>query len=188
MSVTPGNLAMGPGTLYVGDFGATEPADSAVNETPATSAWTDVGGTLGGITMTDAKTYTKLEVDQLVLSPESRLTGRTVQLKTRLAEVTLTNLKLALNSDGSSGSGSGYETFEPGEPSSSNSPTYKAVIFDGYGPGGYRRRVIIRKVLNVEEVPIEASKDGQQAYNVTLDAHYVSSAIKPYKVVQAVAV
>jgi hypothetical protein len=181
-------MALGPGQLYVGDFEAEEPVDSAVNTTPAASAWTDVGATLGGITLTTTKTYTKLECDQLNLSPESRLTGESIQLKTRLAETTLTNLKLAFNSDGTSDSGSGYETYEPADQDSSNEPTYKAIIYDGYGAGGYRRRAIIRKVLNIEEVPIEASKENQQAFNVTFDAHYVSSAVKPYKIIQAVAV
>jgi len=37
MAVTPGNLAGGPGTLYVGTFGAPEPTDLQVNGTPATS-------------------------------------------------------------------------------------------------------------------------------------------------------
>ena len=187
MSVTTGNLALGPGQLYVGDFGATEPEDSAVNDTPASSGWTDVGATLGGIALAVNKTYTELECDQLTMTPESRLTGETVTLKTRLAEATLTNLKLALNSDGTSDSGSGFETYEPADQDSSNEPTYKAIIFDGYGAGGYRRRVIVRKVLNTEEIPIESSKDGQQAFNVTLKAHYVSSAIMPYKIIQAVA-
>lgn len=187
MAVTPGNFAMGPGSLYIGTFGAAEPADSAINTTPAASAWTDCGGTLGGITFEFGQEIKKLECDQLTYVPESRVIGNTIIVKTKLAEVTLTNLTNAMNG-GTSGSGSGYETYEPDMGDSSNSPDYKALIFDGFGAGGLRRRVIVRKVINVESVELESSKDGQQAYAVSLEGHYVSSAIAPYKVVQAVSV
>src|SRR5690606_10269306 len=52
MAVTVTNLIMGPGTVYKGEFQATEPADSDVtlplNETNVSGDWVDLGGTNGG--------------------------------------------------------------------------------------------------------------------------------------------
>ena len=183
-TVTPGNLAMGPGSLYVGDFGATEPDDTAVSAAPSSADWTDVGGTLGGITLSVTAEYKKLEVDQLPMSPESRRTSLGVQVKVKMAEVTLANLKYALNaSDSDITSGSGYSKYEPSLDDSSASPTYRAIIFDGLGPGGNNRRVIVRKVLSQATIETVSSKEDQQVFDVTLDAHYVSSAIKPFAVI-----
>ena len=187
MAVTTSNLALGPGTLYYGDFGATEPADADINSTPATSAWTDVGGTLGGIAKEITQEFTELDVDQITWVPESRVTKNSVTLKTRLAETTLDNLQLALNGGTQSTPETGVDAFVPDMSGSDNSPDYAALIFDGYGPGGYRRRIIIRKVLSVESVPVTSSKTDQQAFDVTFRAHYVSSSIEPYRILQATA-
>lgn len=183
-TVTPGNLAMGPGTLYVGDYGATEPDDGDVSAAPSSAVWSDVGATLGGIQLIVTAEYKKLEADQLPMSPESRRTSLAVQVKTKMAEVTLDNLKYALNgADGDVTSGSGYSKYTPSLDDSSASPTYRAVIFDGLGPGGCNRRVIVRKVLSTANIEATSSKEDQQAFDVTLDAHYVSSSIAPYDVI-----
>lgn len=186
MTVTPANLAMGPGDLYVGDFGAPEPLNSEVNGTPAVSAWTGVGGTLGGLTLTVANEWVKLEVDQLTETPERRRTNKEVMLKTQLAEVTFANLVLAL-AGGTTASGSGFETYEPDDDNSGDSPTYKAFIFDGFGGAGLRRRVFGRKVLSTENVDIANSKSDQTVYPVTFTTHYVSDAVRSWRVVNATA-
>lgn len=187
-TVTPGNLAMGPGTIYVGAYGAVEPDDGAVSAAPSSAVWSDVGGTLGGITLNVTSEYKKLEVDQLPMAPESRRTLLALQIKVRMAEVTLTNLKYALNaSDDDVTSGSGYSKYEPSLDDSSASPTYRAVIYDGLGPGGRNRRVIVRKVLSQAAIETVSSKEDQQVFEVTLDAHYVSSTIKPFAVIDEAA-
>src|ERR1044071_6292539 len=113
MRVTTGNLAMGPGTLYVAAFGAAEPLDSQVNGTPAVSAWTNPGGTLGGLKFTETKTFKELEVDQIVETPERRVTKREVTLATQLAEVTFANLILALNGGTATTTDPNFDTFDP---------------------------------------------------------------------------
>lgn len=187
MPVTPGNLAMGPGTLYTGVFSATaefEPLDIEVNNTPATSAWTDVGGTLGGMTFTRAQTFKELEVDQLTETPERRTTKNEVMFKTQLAEVTFDNLVISLNG-GTVTNGSGFDSYDPDDVTSGDSPTYKAIIFDGFGGGGFRRRVFIRKVLSTENVDASASKEDQTVFPVTFTSHYVSSTVKSWRMVSA---
>lgn len=187
MTVTATNLAMGPGALYVGAFGAAEPADTAVAlaAVPLNTDWTDVGGTLGGLTFTVSQQFKELEVDQLVEVPERRVTRREASFKTQLAEVTLANLVVALNSGTVTVGATGVpDTFVPANTDSSGTPNYKAIIFDGAGAGGFRRRVIVRKVLSTENVDAQSAKDAQSVYPVTFTSHYVSSSIPSYKIVQ----
>lgn len=182
MSVTITNLTMGPGTLFTGAFGATEPADSAVNTTPAASAWTDVGATDGGIKLTIDQKFTELTVDQVVDSLGRRLTQREIMIDTQVAETTLANLSLAMNG-GTQATGSGYATLDPLNVTSATQPNYIALILDGYAPAGFRRRVIVRRALNTSSLQTELAKDKQGYFPVTFAGHYVSSSIAPFHVV-----
>lgn len=184
MAVTTTNLIMGPASLYIATFGATEPADTDVNTTPAASSWTDLGGTQDGVKLSVDQTYTPLEVDQIVDEPGARLTKRMFTIETNLAEPTLENLKFLLN-DGTAASGSGYKNFEPIYASSATQPTYRAVLLDGYGPGQLRRRFIIRKVLSNDKVESTYKKDAQTLFTVKWQGFYVSSVIAPFKLIDA---
>lgn len=188
MTVTVENAAMGPGTLYLGDFGATEPALGDVSSAPSSADWTDLGGTMGGLTWSVAQTFKELRMDQIPIKVGARRTDMVIQAKVKLAEVTLANLVVALNGDSTEDvtSGSGYSTFDPNMDNSCQDPNYRALIFDGCGPGGLRRRVIMRRVLNTETVEVENTVDGQQGYQCTFDVHYVSDSIKPYAIVDQV--
>ncbi len=183
---TPGNLALGPGELYVGDFEAPEPFDTQINSTPAASAWTNPGFTLGGLQFTVTNTWKELEADQIVETPERRRTKKEVMFKTQLAEVTFDNLILALVG-GTKSTGSGFEAYDPDDDASGDSPDYSAIIFDGFGAAGRRRRVFIRKVLSTENVEVANSKEDQQVYPVTFTSHYVSSSVKSWRMVNATA-
>lgn len=184
MAVTATNLAQGPGTLYTAAFGATEPADTAVNTTPPASTWTDLGGTVDGIKFSVDQTYSELDVDQLVDRVGSRLTKRDFMIETSLAEVTRENLSLALNG-GTSASGSGYKSFEPSYATSATQPTYVALLMDAYAENSYRRRVIVRKSLSVDATEAAYTKDKQTVFPVKFAAHYVSSVIPPVHIVDA---
>jgi hypothetical protein len=187
MGVTVTNLISGPGTMYTGAFGATEPADSAVGSTPVASTWTDVGGTSGGVKLTINMEYAELEVDQVIDVPERRATKRDVYVETKLAEPTLANLVLALNG-GTVTASSAYSTYDPDDTTAATQPTYKALIFDGYAPrtvagATMRRRVVVRKTLNTADVVNEAQKKGQVLTPVKFNSHWVSSSIKPFRVI-----
>jgi hypothetical protein len=183
MVATTSNLVMGPATLYIGAFGATEPADSAVNAAPAASAWTDVGATQGGVDITIKQDYKDLDVDQIVDVPGARLTSRKVIVATSLAEPTVNNLLYALN-DGTAGSGTGYNKYDPAFASSATQPTFRALIIDGWAPGGvYTRRLIVRKALSTVDVKMSYQKDKETVFSVSWDAYYVSSSIAPFHVV-----
>ncbi|MFG3051905.1 hypothetical protein ACGFZP_13270 [Kitasatospora sp. NPDC048239] len=186
MAVTTANLLLGPATLYQGAFGAAEPADTnvAINATPAASAWTDMGGTMDGVKLTIDQTYTALEVDQIVDRAGSRLTKRDMSIETSLAEATLENLSVLMNG-GTAASGAGYKTLEPNFASSATQPNYTALLFDGWGANSYRRRVIVRKVLNTESVEVAYTKDKQTVLKAKFSAHYVTSVIAPLHIAEA---
>lgn len=184
MAVTTTNMIMGPADLYIGAFGATEPADTAINTTPPASSWTDLGGTQDGVKLSIDQTYTPLEVDQIVDEPGARLTKRMFTIETNLAEPTLENLKFLLN-DGTAASGSGYKSFEPIYASSATQPTYRAIIIDGYSPEQRRRRFIIRKCLSNDKVESTYKKDSQTLFTVKWQGFYVTSAIAPFKYIDA---
>lgn len=182
MSVTTTNLIQGPGTLYQGVFGAAEPADSAINTTPAASAWTDMGGTLDGAKLNMDQTFSELTVDQLVDRVGSRLTKRDVMVSTNLAEATLENLSMAING-GTAASGSGFKSLDPNTATSATQPNYFATILDGFAPSSFRRRVILRKVLNTSKVEMAYTKDKQTVIPVEFTGHYVSNSITSFHIV-----
>lgn len=186
IGVNTDNLIQGPATLYKGAFGATEPADTnvAINAVPPVSAWTDLGGTQDGVKFGGDQTYSELEVDQITMRVGSRLTKQDFTIETSLAEATLENLSLTLNG-GTSASGTGYKTFEPNVTSSATQPNYFAVILDGYGPGQFRRRIIGRKMLNVDSVELAYTKDKQTLIPAKFAAHYVSASINPIHIADA---
>jgi hypothetical protein len=182
MSVTATNLILGPATLFIGAFGAVEPADTAVNTTPAASAWTDLGATDGGVKLTIDQKFTELTVDQIVDSLGRRLTQREIMVDTNLAEPTLANLSTAMNG-GTSATGAGFASLDPLNVTSATQPTYIAVILDGYAPAGFRRRVIIRKALNTSSIQAAYAKDKETYIPVTFAGHYVSASITPFHIV-----
>lgn len=191
MSVNVLNLAQGPGALYIGDFGATEPADAAINSAPAASAWDDAGGTLGGTTVTINQEFSELMVDQIVDVVGRRLTKRDTQIQTQMAEVTLENLQRAAN-DGAIATGGNWAKFAPSNVSAATQPTYRALLFDAYAPGSngptiLRRRIIARKVLAIANIGAPHAKDAQTVFPVTWGTHYVSDVIEPYVVVDQTA-
>lgn len=185
MSVDITNLTMGPGTIYTAVYAAAEPSDAQINTTPAASAWTDVGGTTDGSTLTVNQEYTELAVDQIVDIPGRRLTKRDMQLATNLAEPTLTNLILVLNGGTVVTTGSSHAVYEPADDTSATQPTYIALILDGYTTSSRRRRVVGRRALSIESVGTAYKKDEQTVFPVTWSMHYVSSSTKPFKVVDA---
>ena len=188
MAVTVANLVQGPATLYIGDFGATEPADSAVASTPASADWTDLGGTVDGAELVIKQEYKELEVDQVVDIPGRRLVKRDMTVKTKLAEPTFENLVFALN-DGTTATGTGYKNFTPAFTDSATQPTYRALILHGWaaadaGTGQSKRRmVILRRVLSSDDVEMSYTKDKQTLLTVTWSVHYVDSSTAPFKIV-----
>lgn len=184
MATNVSNLVLGPATLYWGALGATEPADAVI--APAV-AWTDLGATQDGVSLTVEQEYTELEADQILDVAGSRLVKRTFTIETNLAEHTLENLKIALNG-GTITSTAGKAVYEPTKMVTSAEPTYTALLIDGVAPGGNPRRIVVRKALSTAGVEFAYHKEDQAVYAVTFTAHFVSPSIAPFVIIDKVAV
>lgn len=183
MSVTVTDLTQGPATLYRGAFGAVEPLDTAVNATPAASAWTDMGGTTDGAKLSIKTEYSMMEVDQLIDIPGTRATMREITVETNLAEPTLNTLSYALNG-GTISTGATWEAYEPIDSDAATQPTYSALLIHGW-VGTARRMVILRRVLSVEGTETEYKKDGMTVFKVKIQAFYVSASTRPFRIIDA---
>lgn len=185
MSTTPSNLVQGPAVIYYGEFGATEPADSAVGSAPSSGTWTDLGATDEGVNLNIGREFSELTVDQVLYVVATQPTKIDPQIKTNLAEATLDNLKKAMNG-GTIVTSSGWSSLDPDITEANFQPTYFALIVDGWAPGSAkRRRVIARKCLSIDPIESAWKKDGKFMYPVAFRIHYVSSSTKPFHVVDA---
>jgi len=179
MTVTSSNLIQGPATLFVGAFGVAEPATIA---TAPGEGWTNLGGTRDGVELTIAKEYAVLSVDQIVDEIGRTVTSRMVSITTTLAEATLANLARAINETAPTSG-----VFTPDTNAAAFTPPYQAIILDGLAPGGFRRRVIVRKVLSTDSVGMAYQKDGMTVIPVTLMGHWVSTSVAPFSITDATA-
>jgi hypothetical protein len=98
--VTVTDLLMGPYVGYTAPFGTTEPANAQAAVPPG---WTPYGSTQEGLRQIINQTYTNMEVDEVAMPVDARLTQQMVQMATALAEHRLDNYRLALNVAGSGG-------------------------------------------------------------------------------------
>lgn len=186
MATTVSNLVLGTANLYVASFGAVETGLTTLSALTAapTGAWTNVGGTSDGVTLTIKQSYTELEVDQVTDVAGNRLTKRELTIETNLAELTLVNLQTALNG-GTITSGTGISTFDPGAALTQGEPVYTALIIDGVAPSGKARRILVRKALQTGDVQFAYKKGDQSMYSVSFAAHYVDGAKSPFIIVDA---
>ncbi|HEX8106107.1 MAG TPA: hypothetical protein VF516_00200 [Kofleriaceae bacterium] len=184
-------VIMGAGSLYSGLYQATEPLDQAVNTSPQASAWVDAGFTNDGVTITLNQEFATMTVDQISDIIGRKMTQRDVQVKANLAEATLENLTIGLNSGTiSTGSGGGvnYKVYTPVFNGSELQPTYFASIFDGYAPASAagltkRRRFILRRVLSIDNVEVAYKKGDMTLVPVTFGCHYIDTVTAPFKIV-----
>jgi hypothetical protein len=189
MPVTTTNLIQGPATLYVGAFGAAEPTDALINTAPG-APWTDLGGTTGGVTLTAAITLAAMDVDQILDPVGDVITARDFTIGTSLAEATLANLARVLNladTDVTAGTSPAGPTLEPKSDVTSFTPVYRAFLLDGIAPGGFRRRVILRKAVQTAASALAHAPGTQTVIPATFRTTYVSASIKPFKVVDGIA-
>lgn len=177
MPVTSTNLIQGPATVYVAPFGTADPATIA---TAPAAAWVDVGGTKGGLELNVSSEFATLTVDQIVDIIESRRIGREVTVKTTLAEATLQNIANAI-----ANAAPVANVLELDDGLAAFKPAYSAILIDGIAPGGFRRRIIVRKTLPTDAVGIGYKKDDQTVVPVTWKLHWVSTVIKPLKIEDA---
>lgn len=189
MSVTTTNLIQGPATLYSAPFGTTEPTDALIGSVPG-AGWLDCGGTKGGVTLTANMTLSEYDVDQVLDVVGDVITARNFTIGTNLAEATLINLAKAINvadTAVTTGVSPAGPTLEPVSDVTAFTPVYRAYILDGLAPGGFRRRVIIRRAIQTAASALAHSPTEQTVIPATFRSTYVSASIKPFKVVDQIA-
>ena len=189
MAASATNIIAGAATLWRGDLGAAEPPDTDVNADFDPEVWTDLGGTDDGVTSTVSHEWFEARMDQVIDVPERRKTSRTITVATNLVEGTLENLLLAIAQSAdtivSGGTGAtANRSFEAQGDDSGAIPDYSAIILRGRAPAGKTRLFIVRKVLQTEDVESAYKKDDQWLIPVTFSAHWVSSTVRPFKVVE----
>src|ERR1044072_4554427 len=178
---------------YYGAFsatGANDPALAPINPAPQASAWTYAGFTSDGSTVTINQTFSEMRVDQLPDRVGTKMTARELSVQANLAEATLANLALGFNG-GTITTASGYSVYDPIYDESSLQPTYIAILLDGYAPSSSsgvskRRRFVVRKVLNTENVETAYKKDELTLVPTTFTSHYVSDTVAPFRIIDEV--
>ena len=185
------NIIAGAAELYRGEFGATEPLDTALND-PIAGDFSSLGGTDDGVTLNVAHEWMNLRMDQIIDSAGKRKTGRTITVATNLVEGTLENLLLAMSQsettiDSGGTAGTAWKGFEVEGDDSGAEPEYSAIILRGRAPGGNRRLFVLRKALSVEDVESAYKKDDQWLIPVTFECHWVSASVRPFRVVESAA-
>jgi hypothetical protein len=181
-----GNVLMGPATIYAGATGVitAAPTDANVNSTPAASAWTDIGASNGGVSWTVTPKFTPLVVDQVVDNIDDRLTSRDIMVTLTLAEMTLTNLALAINTT-IGATGANFGTLEPNYGPFASQTLKTSFLIDGFAPvsgsapANARRRLYIPRAQQTGKVEWLSAKDKEQGILLTLKAYYVSTTVSP---------
>lgn len=181
-----GNLLMGPATIYTGATGiiTAAPTDANVNSTPAASAWTDMGASNGGVSWTVTPKFSPLTADQVVDNIDDRLTSRDIMVTLTLAEMTLANLALAMNTTVGA-TGANFATLEPNYGPNASQTLKTSFVIDGFAPvsGGApanaRRRLYVPRAQQTGKVEWLNAKDKQQGILLTLKCYYVSTTVAP---------
>lgn len=111
---TPDQLALGPGYLYRGLIGTTEPTDLTTAWTSVDTGWDALGYTNEGSEFKYALSTDPVEVAEELDPVSIQTTGRTSTVTFALAQLTATHLAYAMNAPSSAiTAGSGMVTFEP---------------------------------------------------------------------------
>lgn len=179
--VNPAQMMVGPGKLRWAAVGVDDAA-IVTAYTPNWTNWTDVGSTDGGVQMSIAKNYANHTVDQVADWVASTITERHVTVQTSLAEPGDMS-KLALVNNGGVTTPSfnpSWDKYEPTTDLIATQETYIAVALEGVTLAGKKRIIVARKVLNVDSVAFEFTKEKKTMYGLSFAGHYVSDVIAPF--------
>ena len=108
----PTALALGPGQLFIGALGTAEPTDLVTAWSAVSANWVMLGYTDAGSEFKYVPSMDNVEVAEELDPVSTQTTGRLCTVSFVLAQVTVGNLKRALNG-GTVVTGGGLVTFEP---------------------------------------------------------------------------
>jgi len=160
---TPAQLALGPGYLYVGSLGRTEPTDLTTPWATVDPLWIFLGYTNNGsefdYQLQTAAVDVAEELDPITNTP----TGRQASVIFAAAQMTATNLSTALNG-GVITTGSGIVTVEPPDLGT------EVRVMIGWESEDHQERWVFRQGLNTGQMKIARQKG---ANNAVIDEEFM---------------
>lgn len=176
----PGNLALGPGSLYIAVLGTPEPADLTTPWATVSANWLQLGYTAEGSTFNYSVDSENVEVAEELDPVAVALTSRELSLAFALAEVTAKNLQRALNG-GTITTGAGIVTFEPPD----LGEELRTML--GWESEDHSERWIYRKCLQVGNMEMSRAKGAAKA-TIACDFKLERpTAAKPFKAIMTTA-
>lgn len=179
MAVNAENIIFGAARLYIGAFGATEPATIDAEIDPA--QFIDVGATTEGVKFTYEPEFADIAIDQVYGAVGARKIGHTMGLATVFSEGTLENFETLL--------GGGTITVNGTERSfelaslTGGAPEYLAIIAEGPGPKGKKRRLIARKCLATGTLEFGWMKDEQSGLTAEFTVYETGTDVRALRIV-----
>jgi len=172
----PEAISLGPGYLYIAVLGTTEPTDLTTPWASVSANWIHLGYTTEGSTFTYTPSAESVVVAE-ELDPVARaLTGREFKMEFALAQLTATNLKVAMNG-GTITAGSGIVTFEPPD----LGEELRTML--GWESEDHQERWVLRRCLQTGASSIGRRKGADRAaIGVSFDLEKPSGA-KPFKAI-----
>lgn len=152
----PQALALGPGYLYLGPLGTDEPTDLTTPWASVDPAWTELGYTNEGSEFTYELSSEPIEVAEELDPVAIALTGRNMGVNFALAQITATNLKVAMNG-GTITSGTGIVHFEP--PALGD----EVNVMIGFESEDHSERWIYRQCMSQGQIGIPRRKGADKA-------------------------
>lgn len=188
--INVGEVITGPARLFWKPFlaVAAEPTDPLTD--PAVG-WLDLGLTQDATNLTIAQSFEQIRAQQILDVLVSVPTERSFTVETSLLQPTLENLKM-VNNGGTITTGTGWRKLEPVVDAVGTDIEYGSIIIRGrastlMSSGTQKMRdLIIRKVATTQDISFSYGKGAAQVLGVTLTAHYVSSGVAPWAIVDAV--
>lgn len=159
----PAALALGPGYLYIGGLGRTEPSDLTTPWASVDAGWVALGYTNAGTEfdyqLSTSPVNVAEELDVITNAPD----GRTASVIFSLSQMTATNLSYALNG-GVITTGSGIVTVEPPDLGA------EVRVMIGWEAEDHTERWVWRQAINTGQLKITRAKG---AANAVLDTDFM---------------
>jgi hypothetical protein len=174
---TPTAISLGPGYLYAGPVGVTEPSDLATAWAAVSASWVALGYTDEGSEFGYSPSTDNVEVAEELDPVKVVTTGRASTVSFAMAELTATHLQIAMNG-GTITAGVGIVTFEPPD---LGSETRLAL---GFESEDHQERWIYRQCFQTGDVSIVRRKGAEKAVIATeFSLEKPSSGAKLYKAI-----
>ncbi|GAA3027224.1 hypothetical protein [Streptosporangium longisporum] len=152
----PEAIALGPGSLFIGVLATPEPMDLVTPWESVSPNWTGLGYTDEGSTLNYTVDSENVEVAEELDPIAVALVSREVTLDFALAQITATNLRVALNG-GTITAGAGIVTFEPPDLGE------ELRVMLGWQSEDGTERWVFRKGLQVGNMEISRGKGASKA-------------------------